>query len=85
MAYNERSKQYVYDYKAKNIKRVPLDLQLSDYEELKVAAESAGMSVNGFIKSAIRLAISAGAVQATPLGEFEGGIDSGLVPKSEKK
>lgn len=60
MPYNEKSKQYVYEYKANKIKRVPLDMQLSDYEELKQAAEAAGLSVNGFIKAAIKAAIAAG-------------------------
>ena len=61
MPYNEKTKQYVYEYKANKIKRVPLDMQLSDYEELKQAAAAAGLSVNGFIKAAIKAAIAAGA------------------------
>lgn len=39
-------------HKAK-IKRVPLDMQIPDYEELKAHAESRGETVNGFLKRAI--------------------------------
>lgn len=53
MSMTEERKKYLYDYHKKNMKRVPLDLQLSDYEELKAAAEKNGESVNGFIKQAI--------------------------------
>jgi len=41
-------------YNAVNIKRVPLDMQKSDYEKIKAAADSCGESVNGFIKKAIQ-------------------------------
>lgn len=53
MSMTEERRKYLYDYHKKNMKRVPLDLQLSDYEELKAAAEKNGESVNGFIKQAI--------------------------------
>lgn len=43
-----------YKYKAKHIKRVPLDMQITEYEELKVAATASGQTVNGYIKAAIR-------------------------------
>ena len=75
MTYNAKTKQYVYEYKAKNIKRVPLDMQLSEYEELKAAADASGMKVNAFIKQAIKEAIAAVAgpdpVQAAPPPEGE--------------
>ena len=41
-------------YKKKNIKRVPLDMQKSDYEKLKAAAEARGEAVNEYIKKAIK-------------------------------
>ena len=69
--YNEKSKEYRYQYERDKLKRVPLDLQLSDYEELKQAADAAGVSVNGFIKSAIKAAIAAGSVQAAPVGDIQ--------------
>lgn len=41
-------------YAATKLKRVPLDLKLTDYDELKRAASDAGETVNGYIKEAIR-------------------------------
>ena len=53
MAATEAQKKAIEKYKAKNIKRVPLDMQLSDYDALKAAATEAGQPVNGYIKQAI--------------------------------
>ena len=52
----ETKKKTRYDiaYKKKNIKRVPLDMQKSDYEELKAAADARGEAVNEYIKNAIK-------------------------------
>ena len=55
MSYSESTYKASQKYKEKNIKRVPLDMQLQEYEQLKAAAEAAGESVNGYIKQAIRL------------------------------
>ena len=60
MPYNEKSYQASVEYKAKNIKRVPLDMQMDKYEELVSAASAAGESVNGYIKKAIEQRIEAG-------------------------
>lgn len=35
------------------IKRVPLDMQISDYDKVKAHAEAHNETVNGFIKRAI--------------------------------
>lgn len=43
----------MYAYAKKNLKRVPLDMKKTDYEQLSNAAIAAGMSVNGYIKQAI--------------------------------
>ena len=40
-------------YAAKNLKRVPLDMQRTQYDDLKAHAEARGETVNGFIKRAI--------------------------------
>ena len=56
--YNETSYKASQKYKAGNIKRVPLDIQKSMYEEIKTHAEIQGESVNGFIKRAIQEAIA---------------------------
>lgn len=59
MPRSKASNEAQYRYNASHLKRVPLDLKLSDYEELKQAAAAAGLSVNGFIKAAIKAAIAA--------------------------
>ena len=53
MPYNEKAYQASVKYKAKNIKRVPLDMQIEKYAEIQAAAAAAGESVNGYIKKAI--------------------------------
>lgn len=55
MTYNETGYKASVKYKAANIKRVPLDMQIADYEALKAAAASAGEKVNEYIKKSIRL------------------------------
>lgn len=40
-------------YAAKNLKRVPLDMQRTQYEVVQAHAQAQGESVNGFIKRAI--------------------------------
>lgn len=53
MPVSEKQRQSAYKYKAKNIKRVPLDMQKLDYENLVKIAGKNGKSVNGYIKEAI--------------------------------
>ena len=36
-----------------SIKRIPLDVQKEKYEKIKIAAEAAGESINGYIKKAV--------------------------------
>ena len=45
-------------YAKTHLKRVPLDLKLEEYQEVKEAAEASGESVNGYIKKAIRLRLN---------------------------
>ena len=54
MAYTESGYKSSVKYKANNIKRVPLDMQIADYEELKAAADKSGEKVNQYIKNAIK-------------------------------
>ncbi len=54
MARSSASNQAQYRYNAGHIKRVPLDMQIPDYERLKAAAEKAGQAVNSYIKQAIQ-------------------------------
>lgn len=53
MAYNESSYEASKRYKEKKIKRVPLDMQTSEYDKLAEAANMAGEKVNSYIKKAI--------------------------------
>lgn len=50
---SQRKKEYDKEYKAENIKRVPLDMQITLYDRLKSAADAAGMYVNEYIKAAV--------------------------------
>ena len=84
MPRSKASNEAQYRYNATHLKRVPLDLKLADYEELKQAAEIAGLSVNGFIKAAIKAAITAGAysIQAGTGGGIVASMDSRGTPVS---
>lgn len=53
MPLTEKRRESMLKYAKENLKRVPLDLQKSTYEEIKAHAESRKESVNGFIKRAI--------------------------------
>lgn len=53
MPYNEASYKATQKYRASKIKRVPLDMQISDYEKVKAHAEAHSETVNGFIKRAV--------------------------------
>lgn len=57
MAASAKKKQYDIDYAKNHLKRVPLDLRLDKYAEIKTHADSRAESVNGFIKRAIDEAI----------------------------
>lgn len=53
MGYKENKLKYNIEYKKTHEKRVPLDLTLQKYEEVKIHAQERSESVNGFIKRAI--------------------------------
>lgn len=53
MATSEAQKKASINYAKKALKRIPLDVPKEKYDEIKVAAEHAGESVNGYIKKAI--------------------------------
>lgn len=54
MPYTKAGYEAAKKYKAKNIKRIPLDVQISEYEDIKSAAESVGEKVNEYIRKAVR-------------------------------
>ena len=53
MPYTEAGYKATKKYREQNIKRVPLDMQKSDYDAVKAHAEGRGEAVNKFIKRAI--------------------------------
>lgn len=54
MPYTEAQKKATLKHKAAAYKRVPLDLKIEEYEELKEYCEKHGESINGFIKKLIK-------------------------------
>lgn len=53
MPNSENKKKYNAEYARENLKRIPLDVQRTKYDEIKAAADQAGETVNGYIKTAI--------------------------------
>ena len=53
MAYSEAQRKATDKYKKENYKRIPLDVPLPMYENIKNHATANSESVNGFIKRAI--------------------------------
>lgn len=51
--YTESQKRATIKYAKEKLKRIPLDVQKDKYDEIKAAADTAGMKVNGYIKEAI--------------------------------
>ena len=52
--YNEKTKAYSIKYARERLKRVPLDLPMEEYEQLRAAAGASSEPVNTYIKKAIR-------------------------------
>ena len=53
MPLTEERKEYLKEYQKSKLKRIPLDVTKEKYDAIKAAADSAGESVNGYIKKAI--------------------------------
>ncbi|SCW28272.1 hypothetical protein SAMN05660484_00232 [Eubacterium ruminantium] len=51
--WKENKKKYDAEYHKTKLKRVPLDLPIEKYDEVKSHAQERSESVNGFIKRAI--------------------------------
>lgn len=49
--------KYTNNWKKDNVKRIPLEVSLSKYEEIKAAADLQGERVNTYIKKAVDLRI----------------------------
>lgn len=59
MNWKENKKAYNKKYVSENIKRIPLNVQKTKYEEIKAAADKVGESVNGYIKKSIDMRLDA--------------------------
>ncbi len=53
MGYNKNKRKYNIEYTKTHLKRVPLEVSLQKYEEIKTHAQERSETVNGFIKRAI--------------------------------
>lgn len=53
MTYNENKKAYNMKYAKEKLRRIPLNVSLQKYDEIKTHTETTGETVNGFIKRAI--------------------------------
>ena len=53
MADKKSKSQYDIENAKKKLKRIPLDVTKEKYQEIKIAAENANESVNGYIKKSI--------------------------------
>ena len=51
--YTKAQKNASLNYEKEHLKRIPLSVKKQKYEEIKMAADSVGESVNGFIKKAV--------------------------------
>lgn len=53
MSNSENKTAYNINYAKEKLKRIPLDVQKEKYDEIKAAADKAGLPVNRYIKTAI--------------------------------
>lgn len=53
MPNSPNKKNYNANYAKTNLKRIPLDVQKEKYDQIKVAADTAGEKVNSYIKKAV--------------------------------
>lgn len=58
--YTESRKRANMKYAKTNLKRIPLDVKLAEYDRIKAAADAAGEPVNTYIKNAINARLESG-------------------------
>ena len=58
--YNDKARDYTLKYQKEKLKRIPLNVQLDEYQLIKAAADRAGIGVNTWIKNVIREKLKAG-------------------------
>ena len=54
MKSKEEKYKYDVEYHRTHTKRIPLDVRLAEYDTIKAAADAAGETVSGYIKTAIK-------------------------------
>ena len=69
MSYIENKKAYNAQYAKDKLKRIPLDVQKSKYDEIKEHAAGRSETVNGFIKRAIDETITRDNSETDPSGK----------------
>ena len=60
MTYSVARNKATQKYKAKNYKRIPLEVSIDKYDEIKRVSKEHNESVNGYIKKAIDMRIKGG-------------------------
>lgn len=63
MTYSEKKLAYNLSYSKSHYKRVPLDLTMDKYDQVKEAATAAGEPLNTYIKNAIDMRLESGTAQ----------------------
>jgi hypothetical protein len=58
--YTEAQKRATAKYKKNEYKRIPLDVKISEYENIKRYCDEHGEKINGFIRRVVREAIGSG-------------------------
>ena len=59
-------KRYDAEYTREHLKRIPLNVQLSEYEQIRAAAGAAKESVNGYIKESVRRRMASEGITGPP-------------------
>ena len=54
MAVSDNRREYLNTYHKEKLRRIPLDIKKDWYDSIKLAANTAGESINGYIKEAIK-------------------------------
>lgn len=81
--YNPKYKKNQYKYDKEHLKRIPLDVQRSDYDRIKAAADAAGLPVNTWIKSVMFAALGASGAPSQDRGG-DAVQDRGPVPAEDR-
>ena len=75
----KKKAKYDVEYAKNNVKRVPLDMQKSDYDHLKAVANSCGERVNEYIKKAIRQRMERESMNKDNAGEGFGFTEGSII------